>query len=83
MIDCCHGRILAFVVASNSRQASSIPRHTSNLAHRVMPPIAGRTPEAAEFVGLSRAVHTASGRFRVIVRGFFSPAICPANAGAA
>ena len=65
-------RILALVVVFTRLLAFGIPRFMTELTLGVSLPIAGRTPEAAEFVRLSRSMHTASGLFRVIVRGIFS-----------
>ncbi len=77
-----YGRILALVVICNTSIAFSIPRIKAGQV-RGLSLIAGPTPEAAEFVRSSRAMHTASGLFRVIVRGFFAWHPKPSLPGAA
>lgn len=69
-------RILALVVMSIRRLAFRIPHNTTDWTLGVTSPIAGRTPEAAEFVRLSRAMYTGSGPFRGIARGIFAPSLC-------
>lgn len=66
-------RILALVVMFIRKIAFCIPHNTTDWTLGVTSPIAGRTPEAAEFVRLSRAVNTVSGLFRFIARGLFAP----------
>lgn len=77
-----HGRILALVVICSTFLAFSIPRFKAGQVRDLFL-IAGPTPEAAEFARSSRAMHTASGLFRVIVRGLFGSQPQPSLPGAA